>query len=281
MDTLNTGATLAPGDGVASGHVLHRHIQIKARRGASHCDQCAVRRLTIFGVLSLEDLQVIDQEIDDLQYAKEEVIYAEDRHGDWIYSIKAGSVKIQRQLETGQNQITQVLGRGDVIGIESLIGQPYQHTASAIDDVRICRIPMSTIQRLEEQAPALRDEWMRRWLLALRDTEDWASLLSHGNPSVRMARLLLKLAKPDLCDIITLPKRTDIGIMLGIAMETASRIIARFERAGLLHHIGPRQFQIKRSALTILCSSHTTTQPQRIRRNGHGSSSTKPQTLAA
>jgi CRP/FNR family transcriptional regulator len=128
---------------------------------------------------------------------------------------------------------------------------------------------MAVIRSLEEQAPALRDEWMRRWQIALSETEDWASFLTHGTPSIRMARLLLKLAKPDLNDIVTLPNRTDIGIMLSIAMETASRIIAKFQRSGMLRRIGPRQYQIKRSALAILCSSHITAQPQRIQRNQH------------
>ncbi len=269
------------GRGVCQELVLHRGIEIKARRGISHCEQCAVRRLTIFGVLNLEELQSIDQEIDDMQYARGQVVYAEGGYGDWIYSIKTGSVKLQRQLENGQHQITQVLGRGDVIGLESLIDQPYQHTACAIDDVRTCRIPMTTIRRLEEQAPALRDEWMRRWQSALRGTEDWASLLTHGTPRIRLARLLLKLANPDLNDFVTLPKRTDMGIMLGIAMETASRIIAQFVRNGLLRYVGPRQYQIKRSVLTNLCHNHTSTQPQRIRRNRHVPSNPEQPTLTA
>ncbi len=236
--------------------VLHPSHEMKTRRGTSRCEQCAVRRLTIFGVLSLEDLQFIEQEIDDMQYARGQSIYHEGGSGEWIYSIKAGSIKLERRLDYGHYQITQILGRGNVIGLESLIGLPYRHTAFAIDDTRVCRIPKTAIQNLEERVPALRDQWMRRWHAALCETEDWALLLTHGNPSIRLARLLLKLGNPELNDIVVLPKRTDIGIMLGIAMETASRIIAKFERSGLLRHVGPRQYQLKRSALTALCNNN-------------------------
>jgi DNA-binding transcriptional regulator YhcF (GntR family) len=67
-----------------------------------------------------------------------------------------------------------------------------------------------------------------------------------------MARLLLKLADPELNDTITLPKRSDLGAMLGVALETASRVIAQFERDKLLEHVGPRLFRVNRPALGLV-----------------------------
>ena len=74
-------------------------------------------------------------------------------------------------------------------------------------------------------------------------------MLGSGTIPSRMARLLLKLAEPELNDTFTLPRRGDLGAMLGVALETASRVIAQFERDGMLEHVGPRLFRINRAAM--------------------------------
>ena len=239
-------ADTPPGKRVAHSEVLN------AWRGAADCRACGVRRIALFGALGTQDFDAIHQVIDDMQFSSGQMLFAEGRRGDWLYTIKTGFVKLERVLPDGNRRITRVAKRGDLIGLECFIHQPYMHHASAIGAVRVCRIPVDVIRKLEEQVPNLRLEFLERWHAALRDTDEWALLLGSGTIPSRMARLLLKLAEPGLNDTITLPKRSDLGAMLGVALETASRVIAQFERDGLLEHVGPRLFRVNRAALVAL-----------------------------
>ncbi len=237
---------LPPGKRVAQSEVVN------AWRGAADCRNCGVRRIALFGALGMEDFNEIHQVIDDMQFSAGQLLFSEGMRGEWLYTIKTGFVKLERVLPDGTRRITRVAKRGDLVGLECFIQQPYMHHASAIGAVRVCRIPVDVIRKLEEHVPNLRQEFLERWHHALRETDEWALLLGSGTIPSRMARLLLKLAEPDLNDTITLPKRSDLGAMLGVALETASRVIAQFERDGLVEHVGPRLFRVNRSGLMTL-----------------------------
>ena len=223
-----------------------------AWRGAADCRNCGVRRIALFGALDAADFNEIHQVIDDMQFASGESLFAEGQQGHYLYTVKTGFIKLERVLPDGTRRITRVARRGDLIGLESFIQQPYMHHASAIGTVRVCRIPVDVIRALEERVPNLRQEFLERWHRALRETDEWALLLGSGTIPSRMARLLLRLAEPDLNDTMVLPKRSDLGAMLGVALETASRVIAQFERDGLVEHVGPRLFRINREGLQAL-----------------------------
>lgn len=223
-----------------------------AWRGASDCRNCGVRRIALFGALGVDDFQEIHQVIDDMQFASGQNLFGEGQSGQYLYTVKTGFVKLERVLPDGTRRITRVARRGDLIGLEAFIQQPYMHHASAIGTVRVCRIPVDVIRNLEERIPNLRHEFLERWHRAVRETDEWALLLGSGTIPSRMARLLLRLAEPELNDTIVLPKRSDLGAMLGVALETASRVIAQFERDGLVEHVGPRLFRINRAGMQEL-----------------------------
>ncbi len=231
---------------------IGRKELLGAWRGASDCRSCGVRRIALFGALGVEDFAQIHQVIDDMQYATGQNLFGEGEHGRYLFTVKTGFVKLERLLPDGTRRITRVVRRGDLIGLEAFISQPYMHHASAIGTVRVCRIPVELIRSLEDRVPTLRQEFLERWHHALRETDEWALLLGSGSIASRMARLLLRLAEPELNDTIVLPKRGDLGAMLGVALETASRTIADFERRGLLEHVGPRLFRVQRDALQQL-----------------------------
>ena len=247
----NLRKTLARTKEPAASRMAHTEV-VHAWRGASDCRNCGVRRIALFGALRMEDFDNFHQVIDDMQYGSGQQLFSEGQRGEWLYTIKTGYVKLERVLPDGTRRITRVARRGDLIGLECFIHEPYMHHASAIGAVRVCRIPVDVIRKMEEQVPNLRQEFLERWHRALRDTDEWALLLGSGAIPARMARLLLKLADPELNDTITLPKRSDLGAMLGVALETASRVIAQFERDKLLEHVGPRLFRVNRPALGLV-----------------------------
>ena len=56
-----------------------------------------------------------------------------------------------------------------------------------------------------------------------------------------MLRLLLRLADhADQAGVIWLPRREEIGAMLGMTVETASRLVSQLRREGVLQPVGLR-----------------------------------------
>jgi CRP-like cAMP-binding protein len=71
---------------------------------------------------------------------------------------------------------------------------------------------------------------------ALAEAQLWLAELTAGSAParVRVARLLLRLkTKPGSTEVFRLAS-SDIAAILGITVETASRVIAAFKRSGVL-----------------------------------------------
>jgi CRP-like cAMP-binding protein len=80
----------------------------------------------------------------------------------------------------------------------------------------------------------LHRELLNRWQRALSEADAWITELSTGSARQRVARLLLRLVRessPSTCELFS---REDMGAMLAITTETASRTIAEFKRQSLL-----------------------------------------------
>jgi CRP-like cAMP-binding protein len=83
---------------------------------------------------------------------------------------------------------------------------------------------------------------MARWQRALSEADAWLTELSTGSARQRVARLLLRLVRDRETSECQLFSREDMGAMLGVTTETASRTIAEFKRQSLLVETAPNLF---------------------------------------
>ncbi|MFW6258217.1 MAG: helix-turn-helix domain-containing protein, partial [Halochromatium sp.] len=88
----------------------------------------------------------------------------------------------------------------------------------------------------------LHEELMQRWQRALTEADAWLTELSTGSARQRVARLLLRLVRDRESSECQLFGREDMGAMLGITTETASRTIASFKRESLIVESRPNRF---------------------------------------
>jgi CRP-like cAMP-binding protein len=116
----------------------------------------------------------------------------------------------------------------------------------------VCCLPVSTVQALSGENPKLHTELLKRWQHALSEADAWLTELSTGSSRGRVARLLLRLVRDQEPAECTLFSREDLGAMLGITTETASRTIAEFRRQGLLTDLGGNRFRIDTAGLRAL-----------------------------
>jgi CRP/FNR family transcriptional regulator len=197
------------------------------------CRRCAVRGSVLFAGLDETDFRHIHQPIRDINLAPKDLLYRLGERGRTLFTLRCGVIKLSQYLPDGSQRIVRLLRDGDVLGLEALVGQPYQHEAVALTDCEICAIPVEVIEHLGRERPALHKELMARWQQALSEADTWLTQFGTGTARQRVARLLLRLNCAEQ-DRLPLFCRQDIGAMLGLTTETVSRTIAELRRQGLL-----------------------------------------------
>lgn len=219
-----------------------------AWQGIAECRRCGVRDLVLFGDLCEPDFALIHTPIDELKLAPGATLYNAGEEGGCLFTIRSGLVKLVQFLPDGTQRIVRLLRPGAVAGLEMLVGRPYGHTAVALQETEVCRIPRAVVERLSKETPRLHARLMERWDQALQQADAWLTELSTGSARQRLARLFLKLAE-GRDGPVELSGREDIGAMIGLGMETASRTVAEFKRARLIREPAPNRFDCDLGAL--------------------------------
>lgn len=221
----------------------------KAWQGAERCKHCAIRHLVLFADLSHEDFDRIHHPIDDLDYEPGSRLYHQGQPLQHVFTVRFGLIKLVQHLPNGDRRIVRLLGQGDLAGLEGLGGQPADHEAVTLDHAAVCRIPVSVIRSLQRQTPNLHQALMRRWQKALSGADRWITRLSTGNARQRVARLLLLLEETSTDESFFLPTREDMGAMLGVTTESASKATAEFRRRGWLRPLPGHRAWVDAEAL--------------------------------
>lgn len=202
--------------------------------GRAKCAACEVRNFVLFSGLSTHELDTILQPIDNLNVPQHAVLYQQNQPAPFVYTVRSGIIKLSVDLANGGQRIVRLLRAGDVAGMEALVDQRYHHTAVAMRNADVCRIPREVVTRLDQTNPSVHQSLLQRWQCTVDQADHCIVALSTGTAEARMARLLIMLGctgnQPE-----TMPSREEMGALLGLTTETASRTMAEFKRRGLIH----------------------------------------------
>ncbi|MFN6995970.1 MAG: Crp/Fnr family transcriptional regulator [Aquincola tertiaricarbonis] len=217
---------------------------------AQVCVACEVRQAALFGALDDAGLARIHEHIPSTEWAPDAVLWRRGERGSAAYTLRSGIVRFERITSSGERRIVRLAGRGDLIGQQALLGEAYADEAVACTPVRMCRLPAPMIQRMGAEEPALLQELMRRWQRAVDEAEGWLAELTTGPARRRLLRLLDRLAADaEPGALLWMPRRDEIGDMLNMTVETASRVVSQLRREGVLTLQGPRNATVEAAAL--------------------------------
>ncbi len=214
----------------------------EAWEGEADCLSCTLRNSVLFAGLEEKDFDQIHQPIDLYTLPPGSTLYRAGETGDRMFTVRSGILKLVQYLPDGHQRIVRLARSTDVIGLEALLDQPYQHDAVVLHSMEACSLPVSVVKKLSETNPALHKELLNRWQQALGEADAWLTELSTGSAKQRVARLLLRMVRNEQTSECDLFSREDMGAMLGITTETASRTIADFKRKSLLVETNPNHF---------------------------------------
>jgi CRP-like cAMP-binding protein len=205
-----------------------------AWRGTADCRNCGIRDMVLFADLKEADFDLIHSPIDDLEFPAQATLQRMGDPASSLMTLKAGMVKLVRNSADGRQRIVRVLRAGDVVGLEALMGSTYDSDAIAMTAVKVCRIPVQVIQRLNIETPRLHQQLMTRWHQSLKAADDWLAELNFGHAKQRVANLVLKMRSETDPSVVQLFSREDMGAMLDLQLETVSRMLNAFVREGVL-----------------------------------------------
>lgn len=217
---------------------------------AQACGECGVQRLALFAALDIAELSLIHTPIQALELSPDENLFGVGELGSAVFTIRSGIMRFERFTQGGDRRIVRLAGRGDLIGQEALLGHRYVDQAIACTSVQLCSIPAQLIDELCARDANLSRELMSRWQGVLDDAQAWVADLSAGPARRRMLKLLVWLGEhADPSGRIWLPRRDEIGDMLDITVETASRMVSSLRREGVLELPSPRIARLDPEAL--------------------------------
>jgi CRP-like cAMP-binding protein len=228
----------------------------KIWRGRADCRSCG-EDCALFGDLPFAEMELIHAPFDDLRFPASSALFLQGDDVNGVYVIRSGMVKLNRINADGTQRIVRVLRPGNALGLEAMLHPQYEHDAVAITPVVACRVPLDVLNRLDREAPTLHRKVLEQWHAALSDADQWFAELANGSARVKIARLLLKMRDSVNTETSVLFSLEDIGSMLGMTIETASRIINAFLREGKITRLesNGRDYQIDVAALELEAQS--------------------------
>jgi CRP/FNR family transcriptional regulator len=167
-----------------------------------------------------------------------------------LYAVHSGGFKTLGRLANGEEKITGFYLPGELIGLDAIDSAQHGYEAVALEDSEVCVIPFARLDAAAQKVPELRHRLFR--LLSRDISRDQGLMLLLGvmTAEQRLATFLLNLSRRYQglgCSherFLLRMTREEIGSYLGLTLETVSRTLSQFQRAGLLA-VHQRDIQLK------------------------------------
>jgi CRP/FNR family transcriptional regulator, nitrogen oxide reductase regulator len=170
-----------------------------------------------------------------------EVLGAQGEPAESIALVQLGHLKLGQVNADGAETLVRFIGPGDCYGAIALApGKRYPVSATAVEPSRVLEWPRDAIAALAGRIPQIRanlfEEVTRRMSGALNAVQDLAA----ERAPLRIARALRRLAEhggeasPDGVRIVHPITRQEVAELTGTTLFTVSRLMSKWEAAGLL-----------------------------------------------
>lgn len=198
-----------------------------------------LRRLDLFEGLNEAQIERLAQLMRDRScHVGDEVVVRPS--GDRLYLVKKGRVEV-----LNGNVAVATLGPGQLFGTSALFGAAAtQQRVIALDEVIVCEAPAGQFIVAMATHPRLAARMMTLLARQIFDLEQTVERAATESASERLAELLLRLAKRgDGCLEVSGLPQADLARMIGASRETVSRLLATWERDGIVRG-GQRRVEI-------------------------------------
>jgi len=169
------------------------------------------------------------------ELSKDEHVFHGGDNTKAIYIVSRGSVKSYMLMENGEEQVLDFYTAGDVFGLDAMGTNTHISSTVALETTVVCKLPLSELQQR-----ALGQEFFSMISENLLRDHNQMLMLARKGADGRLASFFMDMSqrsrKSNHSDneIILSMTRRDIANYLGMAIETVSRTLRRFQDSGML-----------------------------------------------
>jgi len=172
--------------------------------------------------------------------AKGEHLYRAGEEFTSIYALRSGSAKTYLNHVSGLEHIIGFKLPGDLLGLSGINGSHYTNSAIALETSSVCEIPFNHFEELCQEIHGLQHHIMEIMSREIQEDHEKIAVCHKLPAEARLASILLTLSERfhhrgySATEFHLSMPRSDIANMLGLAVETISRLFTHFEEQGLL-----------------------------------------------
>lgn len=204
------------------------------------CSDCSLDNICLPRGLSQSEIDSISQVIKARKTLQRgDFIYREGDSFKGLLAIKSGSAKLVSNDAHGNEHILNILLPGELLGFDGLSSTKHGCAAIALETMTFCILPADSMDNLFMNLPSLTRELFRH--SGEKMLEDKNQLVLSKRPAEeRMAYFLLSLSERlrrrgfSASEFKLSLTRQEIGNHLGLALETVSRLLKKFQDDGLI-----------------------------------------------
>jgi len=204
------------------------------------CNNCSLDNICLPRGLSQAEIDNISQVIKARKTLQRgDFIYREGDHFKGILAIKSGSAKLVANDSHGNEHILNILLPGELLGFDGLSTEKHGCAAIALETMTFCILPADSMEQLFQKLPRLTRELFRH--SGEKMLEDKNQLVLSKRPAEeRLAYFLISLSERlkrrgfSSSEFKLSLTRQEIGNHLGLALETVSRLLKKFQDDGLI-----------------------------------------------
>ena len=205
------------------------------------CGNCSLSELCLPRGMSEEDVNALNQIVKRQQpYQPGQHVFRAGDQSRALFAVHSGTLKSYCTTEDGNEQALGFTLPGELVGLDGMSDDAYASNSVVLETAIVCELPYDDLDELCHSLHGLNHQLMR--LASKEITTDQRMLLLLGKHTAgeRLAAFLLSLSTHynsrglSATDFKLPMSRQDIGNYLGLAIETVSRLFARFQEEGLL-----------------------------------------------
>jgi CRP/FNR family transcriptional regulator len=157
-----------------------------------------------------------------------------------LFAVRSGALKSYCTMEGGDEQVLGFALPGELVGLDGMSDDTYASNSVVLETASICEFSYDDLEELCHSLRGLNHQLMRLASKEITTDQGMLLLLGKRKAEEKLAAFLLSLStryqpRGLSATVFNLPmSRQDIGNYLGLAIETVSRLFARFQGEGLL-----------------------------------------------
>jgi CRP-like cAMP-binding protein len=198
-----------------------------------------VRRINVFRGLNPRMIQQMIAPATTLLLREREVVCRQDDPATAFFIVVDGWIKLYRITVAGDEAVINVLAKGDSFAESAAFtGQPYLHTAEAVSEARVIRVPVAHVVKCIQSTPEFAQAMIAAMAQHMSHLVQQVEQLKAKLGVQRLAEFLASLCPngEGTCTVVLPYDKTLIAGRLGLKPESLSRAFAKLRSVGVHVH---------------------------------------------